>query len=52
VVYLGLIPVSAYRYLAVKRKAEEHAKAQNGKGSRKSEAADESSESTRVSAGS
>jgi len=32
VAYLGLVPVSAYRYLAEKRKAEEHAKAQNGKG--------------------
>jgi CDP-diacylglycerol--serine O-phosphatidyltransferase len=30
VTYLALIPVSAYRYLAIKRKAEEHAKAQNG----------------------
>ena len=31
VAYLALIPVSAYRYLAAKRKAEEHTKAQNGK---------------------
>ena len=31
-VYLALIPVSAYRYVLAKRKAEEHAKAQNGAG--------------------
>jgi|GEM_PF-4756730 len=31
VTYLALIPVSAYRYLAAKRKAEAQAKAQNGK---------------------
>jgi CDP-diacylglycerol--serine O-phosphatidyltransferase len=34
VTYLAFIPVSAYRYLATKRKAEAHAKAQNGKGAR------------------
>ncbi len=50
VVYLGLIPVSAYRYLAVKRKAEEHAKAQNGKGSGKGKPTREESESTSLSA--
>ena len=49
VIYLGLIPVSAYRYLAAKRKAEEHAKAQNGKGSGKSKPASEGAESTRLS---
>jgi CDP-diacylglycerol--serine O-phosphatidyltransferase len=49
VVYLGLIPVSAYRYLAVKRKAEEHAKAQNGKGSGKGKPTREESESTSLS---
>ena len=31
VLYLALIPVSAFRYLLAKRKAEEHAKTQNGK---------------------
>ena len=31
VLYLAMIPVSAFRYLVVKRKAEEHAKTQNGK---------------------
>jgi CDP-diacylglycerol--serine O-phosphatidyltransferase len=31
VLYLALIPVSAYRYLVAKRKAEGHAKTQNGK---------------------
>ena len=31
VLYLAMIPVSAFRYLVVKRRAEEHAKAQNGK---------------------
>ena len=50
VIYLGLIPVSAYRYLAVKRKAEEHAKAQNGKGSGKGKPTREESESTSLSA--
>jgi CDP-diacylglycerol---serine O-phosphatidyltransferase len=49
VIYLGLIPVSAYRYLAAKRKAEEHAKTQNGKGSGKSKPASEGAESTRLS---
>jgi len=32
VVYLALIPVSAYRYVLAKRKADEHAKAHNGAG--------------------
>jgi CDP-diacylglycerol--serine O-phosphatidyltransferase len=50
VIYLGLIPVSAHRYLAAKRKAEEHAKAQNGKGSGKSKPASEGAEPTRLSA--
>ncbi len=31
VLYLALIPVSTYRYLVAKRKAEGHAKTQNGK---------------------
>jgi CDP-diacylglycerol--serine O-phosphatidyltransferase len=31
VLYLAMIPVSAFRYLVAKRKAEEHAKTQNGK---------------------
>jgi CDP-diacylglycerol--serine O-phosphatidyltransferase len=44
-----LIPVSAHRYLAAKRKAEEHAKAQNGKGSGKSKPASEGAEPTRLS---
>jgi len=39
VVYLALIPVSAYRYQAARRKAEEHAKTQNGKGAEKAEPA-------------
>ena len=38
VIYLALIPVSAYRYLAEKRKAEAHAKAQ-GRGSDKEKSA-------------
>jgi CDP-diacylglycerol---serine O-phosphatidyltransferase len=37
VIYLALIPVSAYRYLAAKRNAEAHAKAQNGKGAKGAE---------------
>jgi len=32
IIYIALIPVSAYRYMQEKRKAEEAAKAQNGKG--------------------
>jgi len=43
VIYLALIPVSAYRYLVVKRKAEAHAKAQNGKGTAKDKPAKEES---------
>ena len=39
VIYLALIPVSAYRYLAVKRKSEAHAKAQNGSGAAEGESA-------------
>jgi CDP-diacylglycerol--serine O-phosphatidyltransferase len=50
VVYLGLIPVSAYRYVTVKRRAEEHAKAQNGKGSGKGEPAREGKKSKSLSA--
>jgi len=50
VTYLVLIPVSAYRYLAAKRKAEEHAKAQNGKAAREDEAAPKGSRSTSLSA--
>jgi len=50
VVYIGLIPVSAYRYVTVKRRAEEHAKAQNGKGSGKSQPAREGSKSKSLSA--
>ena len=50
VTYLALIPVSAYRYLAAKRKDEEHAKAQNGKGATKSEPSSKDSRSTSMSA--
>jgi CDP-diacylglycerol--serine O-phosphatidyltransferase len=32
VIYLALIPVSAYRYFQEERKMEANAKAQNGKG--------------------
>jgi CDP-diacylglycerol---serine O-phosphatidyltransferase len=39
VLYLALIPVSAYRYLAAKRKDEAHAKAQNGKATDKTKPA-------------
>ncbi|HUU66002.1 MAG TPA: CDP-diacylglycerol--serine O-phosphatidyltransferase [Methyloceanibacter sp.] len=46
VVYLALIPVSAYRYLAVKRKADAHAKAQNGKAAAKDKPAKEASASS------
>jgi CDP-diacylglycerol---serine O-phosphatidyltransferase len=50
VTYLALIPVSAYRYLAAKRKADEHAKTQNGKGASKREPPSKGSRSTSVSA--
>ncbi|MGH6866971.1 MAG: CDP-diacylglycerol--serine O-phosphatidyltransferase [Methyloceanibacter sp.] len=43
VIYLALIPVSAYRYLAEKRKADEHAKAHNGKSQAAGEAQEEPS---------
>jgi CDP-diacylglycerol--serine O-phosphatidyltransferase len=46
VIYLALIPVSAYRYLAEKQKAEAHARAHNGKGKGKREPAGEASGST------
>jgi CDP-diacylglycerol--serine O-phosphatidyltransferase len=46
VVYLALIPLSAYRYLAAKRKAEEHAKTQNGKGAGKGESGRDSPRSS------
>jgi len=46
VTYLALIPVSAYRYLAAKRKADEHAKAQNGKGRGKREVGETSGSDT------
>jgi len=46
VIYLALIPVSAYRYLATKRKAEEHAKTHNGKGSGKSGPASKTSDTS------
>lgn len=46
VLYLVLIPVSAYRYLAVKRKAEEQTKTQNGKAPGKKLPASEASQST------
>lgn len=45
VIYLALIPLSAYRYLSAKREAEDHAKAQNGKGRAKAERQSESAES-------
>jgi len=45
VLYLALIPVSAYRYLAAKRMAEEHdAKTHNGKGPGKSGPASKTSD--------
>jgi CDP-diacylglycerol--serine O-phosphatidyltransferase len=50
VAYLALIPVSVYRYLAAKRTAEEHTKAQNGKGSSKAEPTSKGSRSTSMSA--
>lgn len=46
VLYLVLIPVSAYRYLAVKRKAGEQTKTQNGKAPGKKLPASEASQST------
>jgi len=49
VTYLALIPVSAYRYLAAKRKDEEHAKSHNGKGAEKRELPPKSSRSTGMS---
>lgn len=50
VTYLALIPVSAYRYLAAKRKADAHAKAQNGKALDKAEPASKGPRSTSTSA--
>ncbi len=40
-IYLAMIPVSAYRYLAQERKAAEIAKAQNGKGTHHDDAKDD-----------
>ena len=43
-IYLAMIPVSAYRYLTQERKAAEIARAQNGKGTHDGEAAEKESQ--------
>ena len=48
-VYLALLPVSAYRYLAAKRKADASAKAQNGAGAARETGSDNEPETTRMS---
>jgi CDP-diacylglycerol---serine O-phosphatidyltransferase len=48
-VYIALLPVSAYRYLLANRKAEAFAKAQNGAGTQQDTGSDKEPEMTRMS---
>jgi CDP-diacylglycerol--serine O-phosphatidyltransferase len=48
-VYIALLPVSAYRYLLANRKAEAFAKAQNGAGTQQDTGSDKEPETTRMS---
>ncbi len=48
-VYIALLPVSAYRYLLANRKAEAFAKAQNGAGTQQDTGSDQEPETTRMS---
>lgn len=48
-VYLALLPVSAYRYVLAKRKADAYAKSQNGAGAEADTGSHDESETTRMS---
>ena len=49
VIYLALIPVSSYRYLAQKRRAAAHAKSKNGQSTGAGEEIDEGDQTARLS---